>query len=116
VLPADRAWLVPPDGTEPPRPVTGAGGRGAPAAVALDIPSSWSWLAVPVRAGRDSLGVLVVCSPAPDAYREAELGLAGALVTQAVAAYENAVLRQGRSQGRGQHRTSGRSDGQGPPR
>jgi diguanylate cyclase (GGDEF)-like protein len=92
VLPAARSWLVPPDASTPPRPVTGVGSRGAPATVAPDIPRGWSWLAVPLRSRETSLGTLVLCTADADAYREPEIEVAAALVAQGMTAYDNASL------------------------
>jgi diguanylate cyclase (GGDEF)-like protein len=58
------------------------GGSGSPAA----------WLAVPLVAREEHLGVLVLASARPDAYGDADVGIAAALVGQGMVAYENARL------------------------
>jgi diguanylate cyclase (GGDEF)-like protein len=116
----ERAWLL--LGTPDPSTVTvldGAGGRHALAPEAhpdvagllgVDQPSAYgvdaawpglpgdgpdrpaSWLAVPLIARDERLGVLVLASARPTAYSDADIGIAAALVSQGMVAYENARL------------------------
>ncbi len=51
-----------------------------------------SWLVVPLTVRDGRLGVLVLAAAAPDAYGDAEVGLAAALAGQGMVAYENARL------------------------
>nr|WP_240948391.1 diguanylate cyclase [Planosporangium mesophilum] len=58
----------------------------------LDDDAPVSWLAVPLMARDEHLGVLVLGSDRPDAYREADVGIVAALAGQGMVAYENARL------------------------
>ncbi|MET0418598.1 MAG: diguanylate cyclase, partial [Actinoplanes sp.] len=50
------------------------------------------WLAVPLRARDESIGVLVLAAPRDDAYRQADVEVVAALAGQGMVAYENARL------------------------
>jgi diguanylate cyclase (GGDEF)-like protein len=51
-----------------------------------------SWLAVPLIARGERLGVLALAADRPDAYGDADIGISAALVSQGMVAYENARL------------------------
>ncbi len=67
-------------------------GRQLPAPVAGQLEPVASWLALPMAAQATTSGVLLLTSPAADAYRETEVNVVGALLAQGMAAYDNAHL------------------------
>jgi diguanylate cyclase (GGDEF)-like protein len=50
------------------------------------------WLAVPLIAREERLGTLLLASARPDAYGDTDVGIAAAVVSQGMVAYENARL------------------------
>ena len=107
---AQRAWLVLGSATDTSAEVHGADGKStvevtpglaallaAEAAVVSADPSLLAsgergLLAVPLRAGPDRLGILVLTSATPHAFADGQVDLAAALVRQAEVAYSNARL------------------------
>ena len=107
---AHRAWLVLGSATDTSAEVHGADGKStvevtpglaallaAEAAVvsadpALLAPGERGLLAVPLRAGPDRLGILLLASATPHAFADGQVDLAAALVRQAEVAYSNARL------------------------
>jgi diguanylate cyclase (GGDEF)-like protein len=70
----------------------GAAAPWSPAAAALLGVDAASWLVVPLVARGASLGVLLISSPRPDAYGDADVEIVAALAGQAMTAYDNARL------------------------
>ncbi|MFI5954655.1 diguanylate cyclase [Cryptosporangium sp. NPDC051539] len=64
----------------------------APALVTKSVPGVRSWLALPLVARDERLGVLLFATDAPDGYDDGAAEIAGALVAQGMVAYENARL------------------------
>ena len=58
----------------------------------LDPAGTASWIAVPLRARDTIVGLLVLTTAQPEAYRAAEVELAAALAVQGMVAYDNARL------------------------
>jgi diguanylate cyclase (GGDEF)-like protein len=76
-------------------PAVGTAGASAPwspAGAALLGADAASWLVVPLVARGASLGVLLIGSPQPDAYGDADVEIVAALAGQAMTAYDNARL------------------------
>nr|WP_240943222.1 sensor domain-containing diguanylate cyclase [Planosporangium thailandense] len=73
-----------------PRAYGGEEGWPRPLGEGADRPACW--LAVPLVARDERLGVLVLASARPDAYGDADTGIVAALVSQGMVAYENARL------------------------
>jgi diguanylate cyclase (GGDEF)-like protein len=91
----DRGWLVLADGTVSPADPGGLAAMIDDATLGIHRAAPWgdaSWLTVPLEARDGRLGVLVLAAARPDGFGDADLGLAAALVGQALVAYENARL------------------------
>jgi diguanylate cyclase (GGDEF)-like protein len=71
-------------------PVLGRAGHPAPPAGLL--PSTRSWVAVPLSSPRTAVGVLLVASASDGTYTDAHLQIAAALAGQGMTAYDNAEL------------------------
>jgi diguanylate cyclase (GGDEF)-like protein len=56
------------------------------------VGSAASWVGIPLGARTTQVGLLLLSSATPGCYQQAELAVASALVAQAMAAYENAIL------------------------
>jgi diguanylate cyclase (GGDEF)-like protein len=68
------------------------GGANLPAATAELLPSTHSWIAVPLSSPRTAVGVLLVASTSDGVYTDGHLQIAAALAGQAMTAYDNAEL------------------------
>ncbi|TQS40150.1 diguanylate cyclase [Cryptosporangium phraense] len=75
---------------ETPSPVLSS--ANAPALVTRSLPGVRSWLALPLVAREERLGVLLFATDSPDGYDDGVAEIAGALVAQGMVAYENARL------------------------
>ncbi len=71
-------------------PVLGRPGHPAPPAKLL--PSTRSWIAVPLSSPRTAVGVLLIASASDSTYTDAHLQIAAALAGQGMTAYDNAEL------------------------
>jgi diguanylate cyclase (GGDEF)-like protein len=73
-------------------PVVGAVADGEPVPLPSVLPGARSWVAVPLAARGEPIGLLLVASAAAHAYTDAHLQIAAALVGHGMTAYDNAFL------------------------
>ncbi|RSM64533.1 hypothetical protein DMB66_19610 [Actinoplanes sp. ATCC 53533] len=71
-------------------PVTGTADQPLPAP--FDTATGTPWLAVPLHARQEAVGVLVLAAPHPAGYRDGQAEISAALAGQGMTAYENARL------------------------
>jgi diguanylate cyclase (GGDEF)-like protein len=73
-------------------PTLGAAGIYPPMPVPTLLPEAQAWLAIPLASTDTVIGMLLLASSAANAYTDAHLDIAGALVGQAMTAYDKAYL------------------------
>jgi diguanylate cyclase (GGDEF)-like protein len=73
-------------------PALGVAGVGQSAPLPDVLPDAQAWVAAPLATRDTPVGLLLVASPAPDAYTDAHLQIAAALVGHGMTAYDNAYL------------------------